>query len=359
MKALVANRLLATRLLNLSRNKSSFGPGGSVIEVPKPTITSDEILVKVKAVALNPTDFKHLDVVSPPGSIIGCDYVGEVAEVGSNASRSWKVGDRVAGAVHGGLFPDRGAFAEYLKTDADLAWHVPSGVSDADATTYGVSAVTAMLTLNLRHGLPWYEQDSQASVPSNKEIFIYGGSTSAGLFHIQIAKLAGYKVITTASPHSFDLVKKYGADAVFDYRQPTVAQDIVKSHPAIGKAVDCFSEGQSTEICAEVLRNTGGKVVTLLPSGKSKVPGVTYELVMAYTLFGRAFQWLPPIGPKHEANPDDRAGLARFYASLPELTATLKAPPVSVSDGGFDDILSGLDKLRQKKVSGVKLVVRF
>ncbi|KAM0277203.1 hypothetical protein ACHAQH_005986 [Verticillium albo-atrum] len=357
MKALVSNRMLATRVLNLVRNKSSFGQGGSVIEVPKPTITADEILVKVKAVALNPTDFKHLDCISPPGSIIGCDYVGEIAQVGSNATNLWKVGDRVAGSVHGGLYPDRGAFAEFLKVDAELAWPVPSNVSDADATTYGVSAVTAMLALNLRHGLPWSDEGPQA--PTGKEIFIYGGSTSAGLFHLQLAKAAGYTVVTTASPHSFDLVKRYGADAVFDYKSSTVAKDVVKAHPAIDKAVDCYSEGASTNICAEILRNTGGKVVTLLPNGKSKVPGVEFELIMAYTLFGKPFQWLPPVGPKFEANPNDRVGLVRFFKHLPELTATLKPAPVSVSDGGFDGILEGLDKLRQKKVSGAKLVVKF
>ncbi|KAL9947971.1 hypothetical protein D7B24_004123 [Verticillium nonalfalfae] len=357
MKALVSNRFIATRLFNFAFNKSIFAPGGSVTEVPKPTIGANEILVRVKAVALNPTDFKHLDVISPPGSVIGCDYAGEVAEVGSNATAVWAVGDRVAGAVHGGLFPDRGAFAEYLKIDADLAWRVPSTVSDADATTYGVSAITAMLSLNLRHGIPWADEGQQA--PNGKEIFIYGGSTSAGLFHIQLAKIAGYKVITTASSRSADLVKGYGADAVFDYNKPNVAKEIVKAHPAVEKAVDCYGEGPSTEICTEVLRNAGGKVVILLPNGKSKVPGVALELVMAYTLMGRPFQWLPPVGPKFEGNPDDRAGLARFYKALPELTATLKPVPVSVSEGGFADILAGLDKLRQKKVSGSKLVVKF
>lgn len=357
MKAIVSDRGLANRVLNLARGKTSFGPGGHVAEVPKPTISADEILVKVKAVALNPTDHKHLDVVSPPGSIMGCDYVGEVVEVGANASKAWKVGDRAAGAVHGGLYPDRGSFAEYLKVDWDLSWQVPPEVSDADATTYGVSAATAMLSLNLRLGLPWPDE---SPAPSGEQIFIYGGSTSAGLFHIQVAKAAGYTVVTTASPHSNELVKGYGADAVFDYKSPSVAETIVKEYPSIGKAVDCYSEGKSTDICAEVIKNKGGTVITLLENGKSKVDGVTYELVMAYTLYGHAFQWLPPVGPKWDAKPDDRKGLARFCADLPKLaTGVLRPLPVEVSEGGFDDILAGLDRLREKKVSGRKLVVKM
>ncbi|KAI9146722.1 Trans-enoyl reductase FSL5 [Paramyrothecium foliicola] len=359
MKALVADRNIVSRMLSIIRNKPTFGSGGRVDDVPEPTISADEILVKVRAVALNPTDFKHIDAISPPGSIIGCDYAGEVVQVGANATKLWQVGDRVAGAVHGGLFPDRGAFAEYLKTDADLAWRIPPGVSDEDATTYGVSAVTAMLSLNLRLMLPWADQVAQPPSSNGEQIFIYGGSTSAGLFHIQLAKAAGCTVVTTASPHSQSLVKRYGADMVLDYHSASVAQDIIKVYPEISKAIDCYSEGKSTEICAEVIGKKGGKVVTLLPNGSSKIPGVTYELVMAYTLFGRPFQWLPPIGPKYEAIPEDRKGLVRFYASLPQLVEFLQPLPVIKKDGGFSDIFTGLDELREKKVSGAKLVVKM
>ncbi|KAL3479217.1 chaperonin 10-like protein [Aspergillus californicus] len=359
MKALISNRRIATRIFNHASGKSVGGQGGRVKDdVPIPTISPNEVLVKVKAVALNPTDFKHLDVISPPHSIIGCDYAGVIQQVGSAVRSGWAPGDRVAGVVHGGLFPDKGAFAEYLKVDADLAWKVPDEISDTDATTYGVSAVTAMLTLNVRHGLPFVQGD-QAATPKDEVIFIYAGATSTGLFHIQIAKAAGYTVVATASPRSFDLVKAYGATAVFDYRSATIAADVGKEYPTISKAVDCFSEGKSTSVCAEVLRNTGGTVVTLLPNGKSTIPGVSYEMVMAYTLFGRPFQWLPPIGPKFEARPADREALVRFYKVLPTITHILKPIPTVKEKDGFEGILDGLNKLRAGAVAGGKLVVEF
>lgn len=358
MKALVSNRSILTRIINVSRSKAIGGQGGRVQDdVPVPKISPNEILVKVRAVALNPTDFKHLDAISPPHSIIGCDYAGVVHQVGNAVKGKWNIGDRVAGAVHGGLFPDNGAFAEYLKTDADLAWKVPDGVSDTDATTYGISAVTAVLVLNGRLGLPFVT--TTPATPKNEAVFIYAGATSAGLYHIEIAKAAGYKVLTTASPRSFDLVKKYGADSVFDYKSPTVVADIIKEYPSLTKAVDCFSEGNSTSICAAVLKPSGGKVVTLLPNGKSSTPGVTYDLVMSYTGFGHPFQWLPPIGPKFEARPDDRATLARFYETLPQLIDVLKPIPTITLKDGFDGILEGLDKLRQGQVIGGKQVVKF
>src|ERR1700709_297862 len=107
MKAVITNRMLVSRLLNLGLTKPR-GPGCEVREVPKPTIEPHHIIVRVHAVALNPTDYKHIDMVAAPGCISGCDYSGEVVEVGAEAPGNWTVGDRVAGSVHGGLYPDRG-----------------------------------------------------------------------------------------------------------------------------------------------------------------------------------------------------------------------------------------------------------
>lgn len=358
MKALVARRMVITRVLNLAFGKS-LGRGCEVQDVPKPSIGENEILVRVKTVALNPTDYKHVDIISPPGSIIGCDYAGEVVEVGEKALGRWKVGDRVAGAVHGGLYRDRGAFAEYLKTDEDLARKVPTEMSNEEATTYGMSAITAMLALNIHLDIPWVDAGSKwpETQPTARTILIYSGATSAGLFAIQLAKAAGYTVVATASPRSFDLVRSYGADKVFDYRSSTSVAEIIREFPDITIALDCFSEGNSTEFCAKVIQNRGGKVVTLLDRGKSKVQGVNYELIMAYTVFGHAFEWLPPVGPKYESRPGDRKALARFYAGLPLLTESLRPIPTSPLGSGFDNILTGMDKLRQGEVSGGKLVV--
>lgn len=360
MEALVSNRSIFTRLINVSRSKAIGGQGGRVEnDVPVPIISPDQILVQVKAVALNPTDFKHLDAISPPHSIIGCDYAGVVHQVGAAAKTAWRVGDRVAGVVHGGLYPDKGAFAEYLKVDADLAWKVPESVGDTDAATYGVSAVTAVLNLNVRHGLPFIDTNGNGKLTQAEAILIYAGSTSVGLFQIQIAKAVGYTVVTTASPRSFDLVRGYGADAVYDYKSPTVAADIVKDYPNITKAVDSFSEGGSTSICAQVLECNGGKVVTLLPNGKSSTPGVTYEMVMAYTAFGLPFQWLPPVGPKFETRPVDREAAVRFYKQLPQILHIIKPIPTIEQKPGFEGIFEGLNKLRAGQVVGGKLVVKL
>ena len=79
-------------------------PGEAGIqEVPLPKLRDDHVLVKVNAVGINPTDWKHIDFGLPgPGSRIGCDYAGVVEQVGGKVAKSFKKGDRISGVVHGG-----------------------------------------------------------------------------------------------------------------------------------------------------------------------------------------------------------------------------------------------------------------
>ena len=120
-----------------------------VQEVPVPEIDEWEILVKVVAVALNPTDYlctyhsttarctmlntsnADIENVTNPGTISGCDWSGHIVKLGSKVSElhatNLKIGDHVAGFTHGGTYTDRGAFAEYVKATYDLCLKVPEG----------------------------------------------------------------------------------------------------------------------------------------------------------------------------------------------------------------------------------------
>ena len=70
-------------------------------------------------------------MMGEPGTTLGVDFSGTVAKVGKNVSNP-KVGDHVAGLVHGGCFEDEGAFAEYIKTPPDLVWVVPPNTFSHD-----------------------------------------------------------------------------------------------------------------------------------------------------------------------------------------------------------------------------------
>jgi NADPH:quinone reductase-like Zn-dependent oxidoreductase len=78
------------------------GEASLVSDVPKPVLRDDYILVKTAAVALNPTDWKHIDFRACKGAIVGCDYCGVVEEVDKGVNKRLKKGDRVAGFTHGG-----------------------------------------------------------------------------------------------------------------------------------------------------------------------------------------------------------------------------------------------------------------
>ncbi|GKZ24858.1 hypothetical protein AbraIFM66951_001703 [Aspergillus brasiliensis] len=356
MRAITTHRFLPTRVLSLVTGRP-FGMGAQVKDISVPSITDNQVLVKVHAVALNPIDFKNIDCFSPRNSVIGCDYAGEVVKVGKASGQRWKVGDKIAGFVHGGLYPDVGSFAEYLKVDEDLAWKVPETMSFSEASTYGVPAATAMLSLTYLD-IPWADIKNGRTFEDPPTIFIYSGGSNVGLFAIQLAKRAGYKVVVTASPRSFDLAKRYGADAVYDYRSSSSIGEIKKAYPDITKALDCFSEGGSAAFCADVLRD--GKVVTLLDQGKPKKPNVSYRFLMVFTVFGREFQLLAPLGPVFPVIPSDREVIRQFYASLSTMSLDIiKSPPMKTIKGGLKNIFDGLEVLRKGEGRGTKLVVEF
>jgi NADPH:quinone reductase-like Zn-dependent oxidoreductase len=79
-----------------------------------------------------------------PNATLGCDFSGTVESVGDDVV-TVKVGDKVCGMIHGGKLPERGSFAEYLVTKGECAMKIPSGMSDADAATFGVGYFTAAM----------------------------------------------------------------------------------------------------------------------------------------------------------------------------------------------------------------------
>jgi hypothetical protein len=214
-----------------------------------------------------------------------------------------------------------------------------------------------MLTLYVLLGVPWPDEPAAKDLGT---IFIYGGSTTAGLMTMQLAKKAGFTVVTTCSPKNFELVKEYGADFAYDYHSATATADIIAAHPGITKAQDCIGKGPTLKMCCDILAGSGGTVISLIPLGaKSTRPNVEVKTVLAYTLMGKPFQWLPPLGPKWPAYPEHRAAGVRFGKMVPSLLKTYKPPPTRLLKGGFDAILPGLEELRTGKVSGEKLVVEL
>ncbi|KAI0636517.1 GroES-like protein [Trametes polyzona] len=326
---------------------------------PVPAVGDDDILIQNVSLAQNPTDWKHVDTIGAPGSILGCDFSGYVVKTGENVS-SRKVGEHVAGFVHGGAFSDEGAFAEYVKTPADLVWPVPENTLNHDqAATLGCAFWTAAQALFHKTRLGLVEPPAKAS--GSEWILVYGGSSAVGQFAVQLAHLAGYKVVSTASPRNFDLVKSLGADVVFDYHDPDVVSKIKKATgDSVTKALDTISLKDSQRISAEALAPSGGKVVLVL----SPIPDATdrkdaiFIPTLIYTALGRAFDFGP--GTHFPVIPEDRAQIVEFLKKVPQLVkdGKVRPPAIKLWEGGLEAIPDGLQYMREGKVSAEKIVYR-
>ncbi|PTB46105.1 hypothetical protein M441DRAFT_126557 [Trichoderma asperellum CBS 433.97] len=334
-------------------------PGKGVIqEGPTPKVRDGHVIVKTKAVSINPTDWKGLysEKEETIGTKIGCDFAGEVVEVGAGVT-NFKVGDRIAGLSPGAniLQKEDGSYGEYLLTQADVQFHNP--LSDEEGATLGVSVFTVGQGLyqNLKLQLP------TNPITTGTPILIYGGSTASGLWGIQYAKLSGYKVITTASPRNFDYLKSLGADAVFDYNSPTVVGDIIAAAGGeLALVWDCISEASSVKISAAAISPKGGKLGLLLPPNIDDIhainPNIEAGVTMAYSVFGNPFQ----RGISSEGKPEDNEFAKKFRDISEKLLSEgkLKAPKIELNRGGsgLEGVLVGLEELRQGKVSAAKLI---
>ncbi|KAJ1563320.1 hypothetical protein HK405_002489, partial [Cladochytrium tenue] len=157
-----------------------------------------------------------------------------------------KVGDRVCGWVHGARAEGEGAYSEHVRIDADLVTRIPDSLSFEDASTIPLAIHTAALGLRTL-GLPYLASSTDVSVPSGTAVLVWSAATSTGQFAVQLAKLAGLRVVATASPRNHAFVRALGADAVVDYAAPDVAADVQAAVRALGSsrlayAYDAISE---------------------------------------------------------------------------------------------------------------------
>ncbi|KAF9895251.1 hypothetical protein FE257_000153 [Aspergillus nanangensis] len=327
---------------------------GLVTDRPIPTLRDDYILVKTVSVALNPTDWKHIKHLAPPGSLIGCDYSGIVEAVGKDVQKPFKKGDRVCGFAHGGnaVQHEDGAFAEYIVAKGDVQMSIPDNLSFQEAATLGVgiSTVGQGLYQSLGLALP-----TTPVTPQQQAILIYGGSTATGTLAIQFAKRSGYTVLTTCSPHNFALVKSLGADQVFDYKAPGAAAEVRKvTNDKLTLAFDCIALEASAKFCDEALSSEGGDYSALLQM-KIERENVRDRVTLAYTTVGEAFTF---GDMKFPAFPEHKEFAAKFWEVARGLLAAgdIKVHTPKVLPGGLKGVLEGLELMRQDKVSGEKLV---
>ncbi|KAJ3272408.1 Polypeptide release factor (eRF1) in translation termination [Terramyces sp. JEL0728] len=328
------------------------GQKAEVQAISKPCPSPSELLVKVHAAALNPTDWKHVKYISKPGVVSGCDFAGVVEGVGSGVN-NFKVGDRVAGLVHGGDSLN-GSFAEYCTAEASITYKIPDHVTFAEASTLGVGAGTAAMALFYHLGLPTPEKPATGNRP---KLLVWGASGSVGHFAVQLGKLAGLRVVATASPASHENILALGAEKVFDYRDPEVSKKILEwAGNDLTFGLDAISENNTVPLASNSM--TGGKLVLLLGQSKDLAENnknVQMVPMMYYTALGKPFT---KMGFTTPAFPEHKKHTEWWAAYLTKLLQEKKLVFQKITSiGGLEKFQVGFDNLEAGKAKAEKYVL--
>ncbi|EIM82228.1 GroES-like protein [Stereum hirsutum FP-91666 SS1] len=316
-----------------------------------------EALIKVRAVAVNPTDWKIIVFGgAQPGNGSGNDYAGEIVALGPG-THTVEVGQRVAGWMHAAFDKTHFAFQEYLITRSDLLIKVPANIPNEEAAAIPVGATTAIIGLSRLFDFP-------QRAPLGKTILVCGGASSVGMYVCQLAKISGLRVIATASRGNFEVVSSLGASAVVDRHASDVQEQIIReAGPAgVDYVFDAVSFGSTITIASSVLNaKLGGfkKAAVVLPIPPSSLdPHVEYHSVGIQTIWNKPYEFL---GASIPALPRDMETAKAGYQAVSDWLekGKFKANPVVLGDGGLHGVPDGIAAVQAGKITGSKLVYRI
>ncbi|KAK3320219.1 zinc-binding oxidoreductase CipB [Cercophora scortea] len=325
-----------------------------VREAPYPSPLPHEIVIKARAVAINPVDWKlqYLAIFNLKyPHILGEDVAGDVVEVGS-AVDTIKVGDRVSAYAEGipTRDPRNGAFQLYVAVSALMAIKIPASLSFTAASVIPLGAATAAAGLFQETYLHLPLPVPNATAPIDYVLLVWGGSSSVGSNAIQLAVASGARVATTASARNFGYAKGLGAEWVFDYNSPKVVDEIIaavkKADVRVGGVYDAIGGDAVIEACVDIVNTVGTHEATIatVDPGRNTVLDGIFRL------------WFTVAASDIGKN---GVGRAIFHDFLPKALETgqfLPKPDAWVVAEGLEGIQKGVDENR-KGVSAKKVVV--
>lgn len=218
------------------------------VQVPRPEPGISQILVRMQAAGVNPTDWKHRSgrrFLGDPPYTLGWDVSGVVEQVGLGVTL-FKPGDEVFGMLpypHGA-----GSHAEFALGPARAFVHKPASISHLQAGAIPLVALTA-----------WQSLVDTAGLRSGHRVLIHAGAGGVGHAAVQIAKARGAYVIATASAPKHEFVRGLGADEVIDYRTVDFA-DAVSSVDVVLDTI-----GGDNQLRSLGTLRAGGTLVSTVP----------------------------------------------------------------------------------------------
>jgi NADPH:quinone reductase-like Zn-dependent oxidoreductase len=237
-----------------------------IAELDQPKPGAGQMLVKVKAAAVNPVDWKIRDGLGDifglkPPLILGCEVAGTVEAVGDNV-KDFAPGDE----VYGYLSAYSGGYAEYVAALASEFARKPKQIDFDTAASVPVAGLTA-----------WQGIFDHGELASGQRILITGASGAVGSMAVQLAKSKGAYVIGTGSGRNEEFVRKLGADEFIDYNKAKFEDKVSGADVAFDTVGD-----DTQERAFRTLKRGGVLVSTVNPPSaeKAKEFGVTVAMVM-------------------------------------------------------------------------------
>ncbi|MFE2262335.1 NADP-dependent oxidoreductase [Streptomyces griseosporeus] len=223
------------------------------IELERPAPRPNEVLVRVRAAGVNPTDWKHRATggfLGQPPFVLGWDVSGVVEAVGIGVAR-FAPGDEVFGMLP---YPfGHGSHAEYVTGPARAFAHKPASADHVQAGALPLVSLTA-----------WQALVETADVRPGQRVLVHAAAGGVGHVAVQIAKARGAHVIGTASSGKHEFLRSIGADETIDYRETDFAEAV--------KDVDVVLDtlGEETSVRSLRVLRPGGIVVSILPVGSDE-----------------------------------------------------------------------------------------
>jgi len=277
-----------------------FGPPEVVriADVDKPVPGDDEVLIKIRAAAVNPLDWHFMrgtpyigrmmfGLSKPKFTRLGADVAGEIEATGKNVAE-FKRGDAVFGSC-------RGAFAEYACKSASNVFAKPANVTFEQAASVPVAGRSALQGLR-----------DKGEIRAGQKVLINGAAGGVGTYAVQIAKSFGASVDGVCSARNVEMVRSIGADRVIDYTR----EDFTRSAERYDLILDCVGN-RSLLACRRVLKRAGKLVIVGGKNGKwiGPVARVLRAVVLSRFVSQKMFMFLA------KPSKADLATLAEMMAS--------------------------------------------
>lgn len=256
------------------------------MDLPMPVASGRDLLVAIKAIAVNPVDTKvraPKPKIETEPRILGWDACGVVHAIGDEVAL-FNVGDAV---YYAGDITRPGCNAEYQLVDERLVGHKPRTLNYAQAAALPLTAITAWEALFERMDI---QPDGSHK---GQTILVIGGAGGVGSIAIQLAKWAGLIVLTTASrPETTAWVKAMGADYVFDHRHALSPQLAASGFTNVDFIANFNNTDSYWPVMAELIRPQG-KIVAIVENSapldlnllKSKSATFVWEFMFTRALY--------------------------------------------------------------------------